>query len=654
MKKTILALLATCGLALHASVQASTASAAAIDQPFLDKLIQKSSVSSVAISQNGKYYSFLGMGKNGLRTLIIKKTSDDSTVTFVNFPNANIANNPAPQWVSGENIIYRVTKLDGKGYGERGDLNVFNLNVETKKKIAIWGNAKGKVRGSSNNNKLAYLRISHSLPNDPEHVLTQITTREKAPRVQVYKFDTLTGDSDFQVQTKLRGAAVATNINGTHFVASGKLDDYSDAVEYYAPGKGWQPLAGFDNTTQTFTAMQLSMDGTGVYGELQEKGSIDNPIQFVLWDAETGNYEELLSYKRATAESIKWDITNMTPVYITTNEGGKKTHYLQPGHRLSKMHKRLSKQFPEQRVTISSNRPNHDMAVARVSSGSVPADAFFVDLKKGSAQFKFAALDQFAPSDLTDSQYVSWPSFDGVEISGWFAKPKNTDKPPLVVLIHGGPHGPYDRNSYDPWIQFLTHHGYAVLKVNYRGSGGEGPNFEALGYGEWGRGMLDDVRAGAEYLQASGQVDAKRVCSMGFSYGGYATAMNMVRHADFYKCGIIGGGVFSFEQQMKTSDIRNLTFGDSYQMLAYGPKQDWNKYSSLARANEIISPIILFHGREDRRTPFKGVLAFEKALKKAGVDYEKHWWPHEGHGLAHDKTQQNYYENSLKFLAKNL
>jgi len=625
---------------------------AQIDQPFIDKLIKKSSVSEVSMSPNGKYYSFLGMSKDGLRTLVINRVDDDSNVTFARYPNANVSR---PIWATGKNIIFRVTKLDKKGYGERGDLNVFNLDVESKDIKAIWGSAKGKVRGSSKNNKLAYLDIMNRLRNDDEHVLTQITTRERHPRVQIYKFDINTGDSDLQVQTKLKLPAVATDPNGKYFVASGKLADYSDRVEFYAPQEGWTPLKGFDSKTQSFTPYGISSDGQLIYGEYQLKGDINNPVEFISWNTGTGKRSVFLSVNRATIESISYDQTTETPIYATTNEGGEKTHYFQPEHPYAKLHKKLKKQFKHDRVNLGNYSGKHDMVAISVSSGVVPRDTYFANLNSNKVDFKFAALDQFTPDQLSAAKYVSWPSFDGTKIGGWLTTPnKASDKPPLVVLIHGGPHGPYDRDSYDPWVQMLAHHGYAVLKVNYRGSGGEGENFISLGYGEWGRGMLDDVRAGAEFLQKTGQVDEKRVCSMGFSYGGYATAMNMVRHADFYKCGVIGGGVFSFEQQMASSDIRALTFGDSYQNLAYGPKEDWHKYSSLARASEIVSPVILFHGREDRRTPFKGAVAFEKALKKAGVDYEKHWWPREGHGLSHDKTKQNFYENTLKFLAKNL
>ena len=63
----------------------------------------------------------------------------------------------------------------------------------------------------------------------------------------------------------------------------------------------------------------------------------------------------------------------------------------------------------------------------------------------------------------------------------------------MIVLQHGGTHGVRDFWAFNADVQMLASRGYAVLQVNYRGSGGYGRSFLYSGYGKWGTGMQNDV-----------------------------------------------------------------------------------------------------------------------------------------------------------------
>ena len=135
---------------------------------------------------------------------------------------------------------------------------------------------------------------------------------------------------------------------------------------------------------------------------------------------------------------------------------------------------------------------------------------------------------------LSQSQYFAYTNSDGIEIPGWFQPAKKGEKSPLVVVIHGGPHGPFNAfGFYSSW-HILNQLGYSVYAPNFRGSGGFGVSFEKSGYREWGTGMIDDMQQGAQALIDAGLVDNSQICAMGGSYGGYGTAQSLVRHNDFY------------------------------------------------------------------------------------------------------------------------
>ena len=85
-----------------------------------------------------------------------------------------------------------------------------------------------------------------------------------------------------------------------------------------------------------------------------------------------------------------------------------------------------------------------------------------------------------------------------------------------------GPHGVRDSWGYDMEASAFANAGYAVLKVNYRGSGGYGKDFHYKWYRHWGLEMQDDLEDGVLWAAGAGIADINRVCIYGASYGGYA------------------------------------------------------------------------------------------------------------------------------------
>jgi len=88
------------------------------------------------------------------------------------------------------------------------------------------------------------------------------------------------------------------------------------------------------------------------------------------------------------------------------------------------------------------------------------------------------------------------PASDGFTIHGYLTLPRAShpgEPPPLVVLPHGGPHFIRDYWQFDPDVQLLASEGYAVLQVNYRGSGGYGLAYQQAGYRRWGDRIIYEV-----------------------------------------------------------------------------------------------------------------------------------------------------------------
>ena len=120
--------------------------------------------------------------------------------------------------------------------------------------------------------------------------------------------------------------------------------------------------------------------------------------------------------------------------------------------------------------------------------------------------------------------------------------------PPLIILPHGGPWA-RDAWGFDSWVQMLVRDGYAVLQMNYRGSGGYGKKWRDASLADWGGLPYSDTIDGLNWAIEQKHGDPARVCVVGGSFGGYLALAAAVRDSAKLKCVVSVAGV---------SDLREL------------------------------------------------------------------------------------------------
>ena len=111
-----------------------------------------------------------------------------------------------------------------------------------------------------------------------------------------------------------------------------------------------------------------------------------------------------------------------------------------------------------------------------------------------------------------------------------------------------------DAIQFDPEVELLANRGYAVLRVNYRGSGGFGRAFEQSGFGGWGKDIEDDVLAALDATIKTVSIDQDRIALRGTSYGGYSTLMGLIRTPERFRCGIAVSAVTDVPLMFTSSD----------------------------------------------------------------------------------------------------
>src|SRR5258708_32875734 len=133
---------------------------------------------------------------------------------------------------------------------------------------------------------------------------------------------------------------------------------------------------------------------------------------------------------------------------------------------------------------------------------------------------------------------VKFKSRDGLELSGYLTLPPGRDPKnlPLIVYPHGGPLGIRSVAGWDADTQFLASRGYAVLEINFRGSGGYGAKFKEAGYQEWGGEMQDDITHGVLWSVEQGIGDKGGGWIFGASYRGQTPRMGGIPTAGLVRC----------------------------------------------------------------------------------------------------------------------
>jgi dipeptidyl aminopeptidase/acylaminoacyl peptidase len=288
-----------------------------------------------------------------------------------------------------------------------------------------------------------------------------------------------------------------------------------------------------------------------------------------------------------------------------------------------------------------------------------PRDGAQLYYKSGAAAArKLTDLNQelFAGKPIADVESFTFVSNDNrFEVEAFLTKPIGmtaTSKHPLIVVIHGGPHGQNGPGFYFK-NQVYAAHGYAVLNVNYRGSIGYGQKFADAVFGDQdgneGQDVLYGVNAAVRrYLW----IDRERLGIEGVSYGGQLTDW-LITQTNEFKAAIPTAGIanlVSYNYMTYYNQYEEMEFG---QFLHQGNLMDvaWER-SALKHIAAAHTPTLIIHGENDNDVPIAEAEQLFIALKDVGVETVFLRYPREGHGLSEVKHQIDATGRSITWYEK--
>jgi dipeptidyl aminopeptidase/acylaminoacyl peptidase len=262
-----------------------------------------------------------------------------------------------------------------------------------------------------------------------------------------------------------------------------------------------------------------------------------------------------------------------------------------------------------------------------------PAEAFAAKID-GSGEHQLSNLNEgfLKEVELTPAERIRFPSKDGTQIEGWIMVPRGGTAPhPLILSIHGGPHGAYG-SAFSYEFQWLVGNGYAVLFTNPRGSTGYGEKFLWATWGGWGKLDLEDVMGGVDYALAHYPINAKRLGVTGYSYGGFLTNWTITQ-TDRFAAAVTGAGVVNWLSDYGTADIPRTKesefLGSPWQSQS---NELMRSLSPITYAAKVKTPTLFLHGESDMRVPIEEAEQFYTALKKLHVPVKFVRYPGNYHG----------------------
>ncbi|MFZ2236346.1 MAG: prolyl oligopeptidase family serine peptidase, partial [Dokdonella sp.] len=336
-------------------------------------------------------------------------------------------------------------------------------------------------------------RVVDVLPNDPGHIL--FTNIDSRGRMLVHKLDigseaalrsfkpTAETRLNKQIENDLWWLTdgdgelrIALASEGDARVLMKCTKAACEEVFTFKAGGGFQPMG-------------LSWDGATLYGVTEEDRA---QADLVAFDTATKAISKTLFSKAGIDVVAPILDSRRNPIGVNYYEGGRLvSEYFDQGNQgRAEM---LGRAFNGKTVMVIDRNRDASQLILEVDSADQPPQLFHLDVAKRQASLIDDVMPALAKVKFAPTVRVAAKAADGTEIEGFLTLPAGEGKRPLIVLAHGGPIGISDDLHFDRDVQFLASLGYAVLRVNFRGSSGYGKAFREAGERNYGKLIEDDI-----------------------------------------------------------------------------------------------------------------------------------------------------------------
>ena len=610
----------------------------------------------ITISPTGEYFAATVPLEDRTALVVMRRADKAITAKVAMGKDAHILDF---WWVSDERLLMSMAETFGAEDQPSATGELFAMDADGGNKRLLVGfraDTQGVgTRLGRNNDQSVWASLVDDLPDLDSHVLVAVSPFQDDPVTRVERMDVRSGQRSHVTRVPVRRATFMTD--NAHRVRLAVGVDSVNASQLFHRADDdaeWQVINDENDTRKVEIPVGFSPDDRIAYLRA-DTGS--GPDSLVAYDTVTGKRETLLRDETHDPHRVLYQLgLGSQPIGLHFDKGPVATAaYIDPETPDARVYRMLEKAFPGQTSVVTSTTRDGQLALVWVGGATNPGDFFLFDVANRRAEHLLSRAAWVDPEKMGTVRAVLIQARDGETLHGVLTLPPGSDGKglPLVVNPHGGPIGIRDGFSFDTDTQMLAHAGYAVLQVNFRGSGGYGRRFAQLGAKQWGLKMQDDLTDATKWAVAEGIAAADRICIYGGSYGAYASLMGVAREPSLYRCAVGYVGVYDLDKVVR-EDSADSNFGKQYTSQWIGRSGQLAATSPNRLAAQVKVPVFLAAGGEDRIAPVEHTELMEAALRKAGVPVETLYFRNESHGFYALEHRREYYTKLLDFLANHL
>ncbi len=534
-----------------------------------------------------------------------------------------------------------------------GELHVISVDGAKVKRLIGESDTPGLVDYYGEGAPREFATMIDPLPADPDNVLISIAPLGNDPLTRVEKLGLELGRRTLVVTAPARRADFTVDAQcEVRFAVGSDSENYSSL--YYRAGAGaeWRRINDERQSGRTVTALGLSADGATAYLRIQASGG---PDAIESWDTRSDRRTPLVEGAKTDPYALIYDTDGRTLVGVKYMDSRVHSVFFDETSAMARTTRMLEKAFDGLAIDITSFTRDGSLALLRAWSDRTPGDYYLYDTRTRKADGVFVQREALSPAAMSTAREIAFPARDGVGLRGYLNLPmgKPGTSLPMVVMVHGGPFGIFDEWRFDTDTQMLAAAGYAVLRVNYRGSGNYGRAFLELGARQWGGTMQDDVTDATRWAIDQGIADPGRICIYGASYGGYAALMGVAKEPGLYRCAVGYVGVYDLVA-MHRDDSRAARWLGNWVNDWVGERRSLADSSPVNLADRIKVPVFLAAGGADLRAPIGQTKKMASALRSADVPVQTLYYDTEGHGFTAEPHRREFYTRLLDFLSTSL
>ena len=613
----------------------------------LEQLFKGVAYTNLRISPDGKHLAAGKVRENGeIEAFIIERKTMD-VVTSMSFDGRYGVGKV--QWANNERVLFEINYDSALSEGSAGTGMIAGMNIDGTHREIIWDGVTSDYNGREGGALMGKI--------DNEHYKVKVQPSgsgvAKFPYFYYYKLNIYTGKTERIGRSPIRMGNPISNKDGeiTHWVGA-LPDSFNHTVILTRnDADGWDETI-YDQMKGEFKPVSWDKDGQHMF----YVDTVEAPTKGLYRvDVETGEKQLIYRHPHVDYDQLLRDEDGNIWGAIV-NYDYPEVVYIDADNHYAVTQKKLEATFPNQVVQIINKTADNNEWVVHVRSDVHPGKYYLYNQFDGALKFLANQAEWIDPESIPATYPYRFTARDGLEINGYITLPVGKQKDlPLIILPHGGPHGPRDYWGYNQERIVFANAGYAVMHVNYRGSGGYGRDFMYDWYGHWGLEMQDDLTDATNWAIQQGIADADRICIYGASYGGYATLMGLVKEPDLYKCGIGYVGVYDLNLMMKVGDVSMRDSGIKYMKMALGETEEKRRaQSSTPHVNRITKPVFLVHGKRDVRAHWQHYVDMRKALLKQDHRLETLEIPRAGHGARKRESQLEIYCRMIDFFDRHI